>query len=195
MYKRQGTNWATSNVPGLDPDSQQASQVIAMGKTIVSAGETVTALPKPDTMRETNKGEFLGAYAYKKVDERDETCNGEVQMCIRDRGYVDGACAGFVQREGGIGIVQIARAKDCNVTGGFPGVTDADLIIRREINAGLGEHLIGVHVHCDNKMGRCAVGHRHELCLENKNQCQDGGSNGQHYGAKQTAFQKPHCTG
>ena len=40
-----GTNWATSNVPGLDPDSQQASQVIAMGKTIVSAGETVTALP------------------------------------------------------------------------------------------------------------------------------------------------------
>ncbi len=73
-----GTNWATSNVPGLDPDSQQASQVIAMGKTIVSAGETVTALPKPDTMRETNKGEFLGAYAYKKVDERDETWNGEV---------------------------------------------------------------------------------------------------------------------
>ena len=26
-----GTNWSTSNVPGLDPDSQQASQVVAMG--------------------------------------------------------------------------------------------------------------------------------------------------------------------
>ncbi|MCI8497694.1 MAG: hypothetical protein HFE85_05550, partial [Clostridiales bacterium] len=60
-----GTNWATSNVPGLDPDSQQASQSLAMGKAIVKAGETVTALPKPATMRATNKGQFLGAYAVK----------------------------------------------------------------------------------------------------------------------------------
>ena len=60
-----GTNWSTSNVPGLDPDSQEASQVIAMGQVTVNAGDTLSALPKPDTMRESNKGKFLGAYAYK----------------------------------------------------------------------------------------------------------------------------------
>ena len=73
-----GTNWATSNVPGLDPDSQSASQVIAMGKVIVAPGETITALPKPETMRESNKGTFLGAYAYKKTGERTGFWNGEV---------------------------------------------------------------------------------------------------------------------
>ena len=72
-----GTNWATSNVPGLDPDSQSASQVIAMGKVIVAPGETITALPKPETMRESNKGTFLGAYAYKKTGERTGFWNGE----------------------------------------------------------------------------------------------------------------------
>ena len=60
-----GTNWSTSNVPGLDPDSQEASQVIAEGQAVVAPGETLKALPKPDTMRESNKGKFLGAYAYK----------------------------------------------------------------------------------------------------------------------------------
>ncbi len=64
-----GTNWSTSNVPGLDPDSQAASQVIAMGREVVAPGATVTALPKPDTMRESNKGAFLGAYAYKLVSQ------------------------------------------------------------------------------------------------------------------------------
>lgn len=60
-----GTNWSTSNVPGLDPDSQEASQVIAMGSTVVEPGASITELPKPETQRETNKGQFLGAYAYK----------------------------------------------------------------------------------------------------------------------------------
>ena len=60
-----GTNWATSNVPGLDPDSQEACQSIAMGKVIVKAGESITALPKPATQRATNKGTFIGAYAMK----------------------------------------------------------------------------------------------------------------------------------
>lgn len=62
-----GTNWSTSNVPGLDPDSQQASQVIALGDMIVPAGEAISALPKPDVMRDTNAGRFIGAYAYKLV--------------------------------------------------------------------------------------------------------------------------------
>lgn len=58
-----GTNWATSNVPGLDPDSQEASQVIAMGETVVSPGETITQLPQPETMQ--SSATFIGAYAYK----------------------------------------------------------------------------------------------------------------------------------
>lgn len=58
-----GTNWATSNVPGLDPDSQAASQVIAMGETVVEPGQTITELPKPETMQ--GAGTFIGAYAYK----------------------------------------------------------------------------------------------------------------------------------
>lgn len=62
-----GTNWSTSNVPGLDPDSQGASQVIALGDVIVAAGETITSLPKPDVMRETNAGKFVGAYAFKLI--------------------------------------------------------------------------------------------------------------------------------
>ena len=60
-----GTNWSTSNVPGLDPDSQQASQVVAMGSQVVKAGESITALPKPSTQRESNKGKFVAAYAGK----------------------------------------------------------------------------------------------------------------------------------
>ena len=65
-----GTNWSTTNVTGLDPDSQAASQVVAMGTVQVKPGETITALPKPATMRESNKGKFLGAYAYKLTGER-----------------------------------------------------------------------------------------------------------------------------
>ena len=64
-----GTNWATTNVTGLDPDSQEASQVIAMGEAKVAAGATVTALPKPATTRATNKGYFVGAYAVKYVED------------------------------------------------------------------------------------------------------------------------------
>ncbi|MCL2165594.1 MAG: hypothetical protein FWH55_14675, partial [Oscillospiraceae bacterium] len=65
LYLTSGTNWATSNVPGLDPDSQQAMQVLAMSKQIVSPGQTITALARPGTTRATNRGKFLGAYAYK----------------------------------------------------------------------------------------------------------------------------------
>ena len=64
-----GTNWSTSNVPGLDPDSQQASQVVAMGNQKVAAGTAITALPKPSTMRASNKGKFIAAYAFKILKE------------------------------------------------------------------------------------------------------------------------------
>lgn len=67
-----GTNWATSNVPGLDPDSQEASQVVAMGKVTVKAGETLAELPQPEVMRESNKGQFLGAYAYRLIGTEDK---------------------------------------------------------------------------------------------------------------------------
>ena len=74
-----GTNWATSNVPGLDPDSQAASQVIAMGSAIVNGGSTITKLPKPEVQRSSNKGQFLGAYAYKVTGEKEENFKGKTK--------------------------------------------------------------------------------------------------------------------
>ncbi len=74
-----GTNWATSNVPGLDPDSQAASQVIAMGCTIVNGGSTITKLPKPEVQRSSNKGQFLGAYAYKVTGKKEEIFKGKTK--------------------------------------------------------------------------------------------------------------------
>jgi hypothetical protein len=68
VYLTSGTHWATSNVPGLDPDSQEASQVLAMSKQEVQPGQTVAALLKPGTTRATNKGSFIGAYAYRLID-------------------------------------------------------------------------------------------------------------------------------
>ncbi|MCL2164778.1 MAG: hypothetical protein FWH55_10415 [Oscillospiraceae bacterium] len=70
-----GTNWSTSNVPGLDPNSQAAMHVAAMSGTpaTVDAGATFTgALPAPSTRRSvTNNPEdvaqFIGAYAYKQT--------------------------------------------------------------------------------------------------------------------------------
>ncbi|MCL2164548.1 MAG: hypothetical protein FWH55_09195, partial [Oscillospiraceae bacterium] len=73
VYLTSGTHWATSNVPGLDPDSQQTSQVIAMGSQKVNAGQTITALPKPGTTRASNAGKFISAYAYKLVSETPKT--------------------------------------------------------------------------------------------------------------------------
>ena len=67
-----GTNWATSNVPGLDPDSQAASQVIAMGSEVLKPGEKIEKLPEPDTERESNAGKFEGAYAMKIVEKEDK---------------------------------------------------------------------------------------------------------------------------
>ena len=73
VYLTSGTHWATSNIPGLDPDSQQAMQVLAMSKQKVSPGQTITELQKPGTTRETNRGTFLGAYAYKFDSQEERT--------------------------------------------------------------------------------------------------------------------------
>ena len=66
VYLTSGTNWATSNVPGLDPDSQAAMQNVSMGTTTVEAGQTLTVLPVPDKCREV--ASFIGAYAYRETD-------------------------------------------------------------------------------------------------------------------------------
>ncbi|HHW00657.1 MAG TPA: hypothetical protein GXX36_14055 [Clostridiaceae bacterium] len=71
VYLTSGTHWATSNIPGLNPDSQEAMQVLAMGTQKVAAGESITALPKPPTRRASNVGKFLGAFAYKLVNEEE----------------------------------------------------------------------------------------------------------------------------
>ena len=47
VYLTSGTNWATSNVPGLDPDSQAAMQNVTQATSTVNAGQTLTALPAP----------------------------------------------------------------------------------------------------------------------------------------------------
>ncbi len=66
VYLTSGTNWATSNVPGLDPDSQAAMQNVSMGTTTVEAGQNLTVLPAPDKCREV--AGFIGAYAYRETD-------------------------------------------------------------------------------------------------------------------------------
>ncbi|MCL2146170.1 MAG: hypothetical protein FWH52_00060 [Synergistaceae bacterium] len=64
VYLTSGTHWATSNVPGLDPDSQEAMQHVAMGTSAVNFGESLTALPQPSSRRNTAR--FIGAYAFKQ---------------------------------------------------------------------------------------------------------------------------------
>src|SRR5690625_1494932 len=48
VYLTSGTNWATSNVPGLDPTSQSAMQNLILGTGTVAAGEGLTVLPAPE---------------------------------------------------------------------------------------------------------------------------------------------------
>jgi len=71
-----GTHWATSNVPGLDPNSQQAMQVAAMSQNhaTVTGGATFSGmLPYPQNRRTAlddptkYMATFIGAYAYKQT--------------------------------------------------------------------------------------------------------------------------------
>ena len=64
---------------GWISDSQAASQVIAMGSAIVNGGSTITKLPKPEVQRSSNKGQFLGAYAYKVTGEKEENFKGKTK--------------------------------------------------------------------------------------------------------------------
>ena len=60
-----GTGWASANVPGLDPDSQAATQCIYQVSETVSAGATRTgALPVASPNRLRSKATFIGAYAW-----------------------------------------------------------------------------------------------------------------------------------
>jgi len=66
VYLTSGTNWATSNVPGMDPASQQAMQNITLGTSTVAAGQALTTVPFPAAANARRAGaKFVTAYAYK----------------------------------------------------------------------------------------------------------------------------------
>jgi hypothetical protein len=67
VYLTSGTNWATSNVPGLDPASQSAMQNLTLGTGTIEAGATLTALPAPAANARRAGATFVTAYAYKVV--------------------------------------------------------------------------------------------------------------------------------
>ncbi len=68
VYLTSGTNWATSNVPGLDPASQQAMQNLTLGTGTVAPGQTLTTLPAPAVSAQKAGAKFVTAYAYKVID-------------------------------------------------------------------------------------------------------------------------------
>ena len=67
VYLTSGTHWATSNVPGLDPTSQEAMQALVMGTGTVAAGASLTALPTPAANARRAGATFFTAYAYRIV--------------------------------------------------------------------------------------------------------------------------------
>ncbi|WP_204036461.1 glycosyl hydrolase [Micromonospora qiuiae] len=67
VYLTSGTNWATSNVPGLDPTSQAAMQNLTLGTGTVDAGQSLTVLPSPAANARRAGARFVTAYAYRVV--------------------------------------------------------------------------------------------------------------------------------
>ncbi|NMO56831.1 hypothetical protein HH310_37375 [Actinoplanes sp. TBRC 11911] len=67
VYLTSGTNWSTSNVPGLDPDSQAAMQNLTLATATVTAGSSMSALPAPAANARRAGARFVTAYAYKAV--------------------------------------------------------------------------------------------------------------------------------
>ncbi|MCF6378276.1 hypothetical protein L2K70_11740 [Nocardioides KLBMP 9356] len=65
VYLTSGTNWATSNVPGLDPSSQAAMQNLTMATSTVGAGQSVTTLQAPAANARRAGAKFVTAYAYR----------------------------------------------------------------------------------------------------------------------------------
>jgi hypothetical protein len=68
VYLTSGTHWATSNVPGLDPTSQEAMQALVMGTATVDPAASLTALPAPPTNAQRPGARFVTAYAYRIVE-------------------------------------------------------------------------------------------------------------------------------
>src|SRR5699024_3887299 len=64
VYLTSGTNWATSNVPGLDPTSQAAMQNLTMGTDTVEPGAQLTVLPTPEEEVQHEGARLVTAYAY-----------------------------------------------------------------------------------------------------------------------------------
>lgn len=69
VYLTSGTNWSTSNVPGLDPTSQSAMHNLTLGTGTVAAGETLTALPALEEGARREGAAFVTAYAYRVVSD------------------------------------------------------------------------------------------------------------------------------
>ncbi|WP_210502743.1 glycosyl hydrolase [Nocardioides xinjiangensis] len=65
VYLTSGTNWSTSNVPGLDPTSQAAMQNLTLGTGTVEAGQTLSTLTPPAANARRAGARFVTAYAYK----------------------------------------------------------------------------------------------------------------------------------
>lgn len=73
-----GTNWNTTNVPGLDPDSQQAMQAVFQVHEFVAAGTGRAGTVPTSRQEEGSSGttvyqlrdaaQFIGAYAYPVLD-------------------------------------------------------------------------------------------------------------------------------
>ncbi|WP_286308083.1 glycosyl hydrolase [Agromyces mangrovi Wang et al. 2018] len=68
VYLTSGTHWATSNVPGLDPTSQQAMQNLTLGTGTVDAGADLDVVPAPDEGDRRDGASFVTAYAYRVVE-------------------------------------------------------------------------------------------------------------------------------
>jgi len=68
VYLTSGTNWATSNVPGLDPTSQAAMQNLTLGTSTVAAGQSITSLTAPAATARKDGARFVTAYAYRVTD-------------------------------------------------------------------------------------------------------------------------------
>ena len=68
VYLTSGTNWATSNVPGLDPTSQAAMQNLTLGTGTVAAGAPLTSLVAPAANQRRAGAKFVTAYAYRVVE-------------------------------------------------------------------------------------------------------------------------------